>query len=171
VRPELTLLGLDAISRDHRERDDARAELGDVVVGFDLASVDEVAGAVERLGERYLRRVYTDHEIATSRAASERVFASSLAARFAAKEAVFKVLRVGARQPAWTDVELRRTGDGGCELRLHRLARTLADEAGLGPLAVSISHEAGLAGAFVAGRRVPVSQSGRGGGLARRGPR
>jgi holo-[acyl-carrier protein] synthase len=119
-----------------------------VRVGVDLASVAEVAASIDRYGDRYLRRLFTPAEIADA-AGVPSVQASRLAARFAAKEAVLKVLRPGVDVPAWTDIEVRRHPDGWCSLRLHGEARRAASRAGLGPWAVSMSHEAHMAVAVV----------------------
>lgn len=117
---------------------------GLVRVGVDVLAVDEVADSVERFGERYLRRVYTDHERASCAGAP-----SGLAARFAAKEAALKVLRPTGARPDWRSIEVVRQPEGACDIRLHGTAARLADDAGLGPLAVSLTHDAGVAAAVV----------------------
>jgi holo-[acyl-carrier protein] synthase len=115
-----------------------------VRVGVDLMSVADVAASVARFGDRYLRRIYTEHELATCAGAPER-----LAARFAAKEAVIKVLRPADAQPDWRSIEVRRDDHGACDLRLTGEAARLADHEGIAQLAVSLTHEAGLAAAVV----------------------
>lgn len=128
-----------------------------VRVGVDLVDVGEVADSVERFGDRYLTRLYTDHEIACCRRSGAdggagpvgRYATESLAARFAAKEAVLKVLRPVDHQPAWRSIELHRMGGGWCEVRLSGSAEALAAKEGLGGFAVSLTHEAGLAAAVV----------------------
>lgn len=129
-------------------------------VGLDLVDVAEVAASVQRFGDRYVARVYTDHEIECCRrparsGTSETYAMDSLAARFAAKEAALKVLRpVGAR-PAWRSIELRQMTGGWCEIHLSGSAADLAAEAGIDGLAVSLSHEASLAAAVVVGWCTP----------------
>ena len=128
-----------------------------VRVGVDLVDVGEVADAVERFGDRYVTRLYTDHELASCRRPT--VFGGSgtvgtyapesLAARFAAKEAVLKVLRPVDHQPAWRTIEVHRMDGGWCEIRLSGSAAALAAEQGLGDFAVSLTHEATLAAAVV----------------------
>ena len=76
-------------------------------VGADVVSVHQVEASVARFGSRYLERVYTQHELESSVGRSP-VRAASLAARFAAKEATFKVLRPVGHQPDWRSVEVRR---------------------------------------------------------------
>ena len=118
-----------------------------VKVGVDLADIGEVIDAVERFGDRYLHRLFTSHEIESCHGANA---AASLAARFAAKEAVVKVLEPAGARPPWRDIEVIRRDDGACRIRLHRRAAALAAERSVGPMSVSLSHEAGMAVAVVA---------------------
>jgi holo-[acyl-carrier protein] synthase len=126
-------------------------------VGIDLTSVFEVAASVERFGDHYVKRIFTPHEIACCQATGEscestgRYSYESLAARFAAKEAVVKVLQpVGAR-PAWRDIEVRRAPGGRPEIRLSGRAAAMADRVGIEDLAVSMTHEQSAAAAIVVG--------------------
>jgi holo-[acyl-carrier protein] synthase len=126
-------------------------------VGMDLVSVEEVAASVDHFGDRYVTRLFTPHEIETCRtdatACGRGAYAiDSLAARFAAKEAVVKVLRPVEMQPDWRSIEIHRMTGGWCEIRLSGQAAELAAEAGIGELTVSLSHEASVAGAVVVGR-------------------
>lgn len=117
-------------------------------VGLDLVAVQTVADSLRAHGERYLGRVYSAGEIADCRA-GDGVDPQRLAARFAAKEATFKVLRVGDEAVAWTDVEVVRDASGWPSLSLSGRAATLAEAAGISELAVSLSHEQGCAAAVV----------------------
>lgn len=119
--------------------------LGRLRCGIDLVRVADVAECVARYGERYLRRVYTEREMRDCFGPAAGVVLQRLAARFAAKEAAFKVLEVDREPPAWTDVEVRRLPSGACALELRGRARALADEQGLGELAVSLTHEGDVA--------------------------
>ena len=135
-------------------------------VGIDLVSVDEVADSVRHFGDRYVTRIYTSHEIDSCRAtagrggaggrgpadAAEAYAIGSLAARFAAKEAVMKVLRPIGEQLDWRTIEIHRMTGGWCEIRLSGRAVTMAVEAGIEELSVSLTHEASMAGAVVVGR-------------------
>jgi holo-[acyl-carrier protein] synthase len=121
---------------------------GALSVGIDLASVDEVEHSVERFGDRYTKRVYTEHEIASC-AAGGSVAAEGLAARFAAKEATIKVLRLDHARPDYRSIEVRRHPEGWCELKLSGTAAEMAHGAGVRQLALSITHEAGMAAAVV----------------------
>lgn len=113
-------------------------------VGVDLASVPDVRTALERHGERYLRRLFTLEEQADAAGDPRR-----LAARFAAKEAVLKVLRPGDDAVPWNHIGLRRQPAGWTELELTGRAAARADAAGLRDWAVSITHEGDLACAVV----------------------
>jgi holo-[acyl-carrier protein] synthase len=128
---------------------------GTVAVGVDLVDIAEVARSVKHFGDRYLRRVYTEHEISCCEGSPE-VVASSLAARFAAKEATIKVLRPDGHRPDWRSIEVVRLPSGACKLRLHGSAAKLAVQRGLGPLALSMTHEAGLAAAVVVSGSAPM---------------
>lgn len=139
-------------------------------VGVDLVVVADVAESVARLGRRYLYRVFTPHERACARIGVDRVGGSpsrggdrrpsasgysmeSLAGRFAAKEAALKVLRPEGARPEWRSIEVRRVAGGWCELRLSGTAESLATEAGITSLAVSVTHEPMVAAACVVGMR------------------
>jgi holo-[acyl-carrier protein] synthase len=130
-------------------------------VGMDLVSVEEVAASVDHFGDRYVTRLFTPHEIETCRTADDVAVGrdayavESLAARFAAKEAVVKVLRPVEVQPDWRSIEIHRMTGGWCEIRLSGQAAELAADAGIGELTVSLSHEASVAGAVVVGRCTP----------------
>jgi holo-[acyl-carrier protein] synthase len=119
-----------------------------VRVGVDLVTAGDVAASVARFGDRYLRRVFTEHELSSCAGDPDRV-AEGLAARFAAKEATLKVLGLDGAQPGWRSIEVFRTPRGWCELRLQGPAARLADEEGIGQLAVSLSHDRGVAMAVV----------------------
>ncbi len=73
--------------------------------GVDLIEVERIARSIERYGERFLRRVYTDHEIAYC--SRKRSGAESFAARFAAKEAGAKALGTGiSRGVTWNEFQV-----------------------------------------------------------------
>jgi holo-[acyl-carrier protein] synthase len=119
-----------------------------VRVGVDVAAVADVAASIERFGERYLRRVFTEHELDSCRARSS-VAAARLAARFAAKEATLKVLQPDDVRPDWRSMEVHRGASGVCALRLSETAAALAAGAGIRHLALSMTHEREFAAAVV----------------------
>jgi len=122
--------------------------LGGVRVGTDLVPVDQVAESVAQFGDRYVGRIYTEHEVSCCRGTPS-VVAAGLAARFAAKEATVKVLRPVGHQPDWRSIEVRRDPAGWCSLSLSGEAARMADEQGISDLAVSLTHEGGMAAAVV----------------------
>ena len=76
-------------------------------VGLDATEIDRIAKMIDQYGDRFLRRVFTDGEIAYCQ--RKRDFASSFAARFAAKEAAMKALGTGhSRGVFWTGIEVVR---------------------------------------------------------------
>lgn len=113
-------------------------------VGTDLTSVPEVREAIAAYGDRYLSRIYTPEERADTRDDP-----AGLAARFAAKEAVVKVLRPGDDAVPWNDIRVRRHPAGWTDLVLRGRAAERAREAGLDDWAVSLTHEGDLASAVV----------------------
>ena len=75
--------------------------------GLDATEISRIADAIERYGDHFVRRVFTEGEIAYCRA--KRSFAASFAARFAAKEATMKALGTGySRGVYWTTIEVVR---------------------------------------------------------------
>lgn len=121
---------------------------GGLRVGTDLVPVDQVAESVARFGDRYVGRIYTAHEVSCCQGTPS-VVAAGLAARFAAKEAMVKVLRPVAHQPDWRSIEVRRDPAGWCSLSLTGEAARMADEQGISNVAVSLTHEGGMAAAVV----------------------
>jgi holo-[acyl-carrier protein] synthase len=121
---------------------------GGVRVGADLVRVDDVATCIARFGDRYVGRLFTEHEREACRGVPE-TRAAGLAARFAAKEAAIKVLRPEDQGLDWRAIEVHRHPRGWCELRLSGNAARLARQAGIREMAVSLSHEAGFAAAVV----------------------
>ena len=125
-----------------------------VVVGTDLVEIRQVAESIARFGDRYLKRVFTAHELATCGEGADR--ASRLAARFAAKEATLKVLRPVDHGIDWRTIEVHREEGGHCEMILRGAACDLARAAKINSLSVSLSHEAAYAIAVVVGERVSI---------------
>ena len=119
----------------------------DVSVGVDLIEIDRIAATLDRFGERFLRRVYTEREVAYCRGR-----APQLAARFAAKEAVMKALGTGTRGIGWREVEVTRRRTGQPEIALHGRAVARARRMGIDRLAVSLAHSRSHAVASVVGR-------------------
>jgi holo-[acyl-carrier protein] synthase len=116
--------------------------------GVDLIEVERIAHSIERYGERFLRRVYTDQEIAYC--SRKRVSAESYAARFAAKEAGAKALGTGiSRGVTWNEFQVGREPSGRPILELRGRAAQLAAELGVRAISLSLTHTASLAMATV----------------------
>ena len=130
---------------------------GDILIGADLVEVSQVAEAIDRFGERYLARVFTDHERDCCVGSAE-VQAAGLAARFAAKEATIKVLRPTDVRPDWRSIEVVRQAAGWCDIVLTSGAKDLAADAGIEQMALSLTHEGGIAGAVVVARCRPAGE-------------
>jgi holo-[acyl-carrier protein] synthase len=121
-------------------------------VGIDLVQVSRIEESIARFGDRFLRRLFTPGEIADCQAAPA-LATERFAARFAAKEAAIKVLRPLTR---WIDphgIEVRRLSGGPAALHLGGEAAELAQAAGLGGFALSMSHEGDYATAVVIAAR------------------
>jgi holo-[acyl-carrier protein] synthase len=114
-------------------------------VGTDLIEIERIEEAVRRWGERFLARIFTPGERSIY---SERI--SSLAARFAAKEAASKALGTGLMtEIPWTDIEVLSGPSGAPGLLLHGRAREVAERLGLTEWTLSLSHSGGHALAVV----------------------
>jgi holo-[acyl-carrier protein] synthase len=120
------------------------------VLGADIMEVAQVARSIAAFGRRYLRRVFTDRELAYC-TAHGRDPAPHLAARFAAKEATCKVLRVADAPIDWRSIEVVRHEDGACALVLHHGTLALARRRGVRAFQVSLSHDGAYAMAVVLG--------------------
>ncbi|NBC10632.1 MAG: holo-[acyl-carrier-protein] synthase [Planctomycetes bacterium] len=108
--------------------------------GIDLVEVARVQAMLDDHGERFLTRCYTEGERAYCAANPSRM-AEHLAGRFAAKEAVLKVLGTGwSGGIAWTDVEVVREASGKPGVRLAGEAAAVAAGLGITTILLSISH-------------------------------
>ncbi len=87
-------------------------------LGIDIVKIERIAAALERFGERFPRRVLTDGEQRYVRNRPQ-----TFAGRWAAKEAVSKVLGLGVRGVGWRDIEIARLPTGQPQVRLHGRAR------------------------------------------------
>ncbi len=118
-------------------------------VGIDIIETARIRSVLERHDQRFLHRVYTEWERMYCR---RNVL--HLAGRWAAKEAVSKVLGLGVRGVGWREIEIRRTPFGQPIVALHGRAEARRLALGLRePLSVSISHIRDLAVAVAVGLR------------------
>jgi holo-[acyl-carrier protein] synthase len=117
-------------------------------LGIDIIKVDRIRAALDRFGERFSKRVLTIPEQRYVRARPE-----TFAGRWAAKEAVSKVLGLGVRGIGWRDIEIERMPTGQPAVRLHGRAAARAEQLGMDRIAVSITHESDYAVAIAFGVR------------------
>lgn len=103
--------------------------------GVDLVDIGRFEGVVSQHGDRFLDRVFTPQE---REEAGENM--ASLAARFAAKEAVSKALGTGIGDVRWREIEVLRGPNREPHLHLHGAARTLAEVLSLQTWTLSLSH-------------------------------
>jgi holo-[acyl-carrier protein] synthase len=112
-------------------------------VGIDILAVERVSRLL-RENAGIEDEVFTPRELAYCRGRSRPD--EHLAARFAAKEAVLKVIGTGlSRRLRWTDVEILRDGAGRPEVQLHGRVAEFAGTRGISGIDVSLSHSGGMA--------------------------
>ena len=108
-------------------------------VGVDLVENQRIEHSLERFGERFLRRVFTQGEIDYCN--SMKFPARHFAARFAAKEAVSKAFGTGiGRAMGWRDIDVQRKESGEPFVVLQGGARELAEARGVSEVWISLSH-------------------------------
>ena len=116
-------------------------------LGFDATDIPRVADVFRRYGDHFLRRVFTEQEIAYC--TRRRDPAPHLAGRFAAKEAAMKALGTGhSRGVLWKDVEIVRAF-GPPRLELHGEAARVAERMNARRSLLTITHAETLAMAQV----------------------
>ncbi|KAB2674480.1 MAG: holo-ACP synthase [Verrucomicrobia bacterium] len=115
-------------------------------IGIDIVEVDRIRGAWERHGNRFMERILVAGELAYCAAQSDP--APSLAARFAAKEAVSKAFGTGIGEKlGWHDIEVVRLASGQPQVRLVGKGEALLAERGAQRIHLSLSHAAAYAAA------------------------
>ncbi len=117
-------------------------------VGIDIVECLRIAQMIERHGELFITRVYTDAEIeyCTARKAATQHYAG----RWAAKEAVLKAIGTGWRRGiGWRDIEICNNRAGAPTVKLRGGAKDVMDRAGIQRMHVSISHCRSHAVAYV----------------------
>jgi holo-[acyl-carrier protein] synthase len=117
-------------------------------LGIDIIKVERIRASIERFGERFAKRVLTPGEQRYVRMRPE-----TFAGRWAAKEAVSKVLGLGVRGIGWRDIEIERLPTGQPSVHLHGRAAARAEQLGMDRIAVSITHESDYAVAIAFGIR------------------
>ena len=130
-------------------------------IGSDIVDIDRIQRTIERFGERFIKRVFTDAE--RDRAEGKPTWAEIYAKRFAAKEAVWKALGEGPRLGiSWRELAVSNTESGKPRLTLHGAAGELLlalTPVGMTPrVDLSLSDEPPLAQAFVVISADPAHQ-------------
>lgn len=108
-------------------------------VGIDVQSIDDVRASIVEFGDRYLERVYTPHE-RKSCVEDVRTSEAGFADRFAAKEAVMKVLDIADTPMSWMNIDIDMAATGAVNVSLSGVAHDRATELSMERLLVSVSH-------------------------------
>ena len=116
-----------------------------VAHGIDLVDCQRIEEMIKRHGERFINRVFTSAEQAYAEA-NKKNGIEKLAGRFAAKEAILKLMGTGWRgKIAWTDIEIKNNSDGQPEVTLSGEVEKIAVQLGIKHVSVSITHTANFA--------------------------
>src|SRR5690242_13568142 len=135
-------------NRKRRHRPVMTPPDGTTELGIDIIKVARIRDTLAKFGRRFSNRVLTPSEDRYVRDRPE-----TFAGRWAAKEAVSKVLGLGVRGIGWRDIEIERLPTGQPAVRLHGRAASRATQLGMDRIAVSISHESDYAVAIAYGIR------------------
>ena len=127
-----------------RRRRVSRIEMEIVAHGIDLVDCPRIEEMIKQHGERFVNRVFTAAEQAY--ASTNKNGTEKLAGRFAAKEAILKLMGTGWRgKIAWTDIEIVNNPVGSPEVSLSGEVEKIADRLGIKHISVSITHTANFA--------------------------
>lgn len=125
---------------------------GDTIMiscGNDIIRISRVQDSIEHIGEKFLKRVYTDEEIYYCESRRMCKY-QSYAARFAAKEAVYKAIAPTMSEGIeWKDIEVKREENGKPYIELHGKMKELIKEKDVDTIEVSLSHDGDYALATV----------------------
>ncbi len=122
--------------------------------GIDLIEIERIEKALNRHGERFLKKIFSKTELDRlvkfkDRQVSPRLIAAEVAARFAAKEACSKALGTGIGPVSWREMEILNEPSGKPILRLTGKAAQIAGFLGFTSWSVSLTHSRGMAAAVV----------------------
>lgn len=108
-------------------------------IGTDIIECLRIAQMIERHGELFISRVYTQHEIQYCQ--SRKMATQHFAGRWAAKEAILKALGTGWRKGiSWRDIEVRNEPGGRPVVAMRGGARDVVEQLGIAQMLISISH-------------------------------
>jgi holo-[acyl-carrier protein] synthase len=123
-------------------------------IGTDIVEVDRIAKMIVDHGDHFLARVFTPGEI--SHCQPRRESAPHYAGRWAAKEAVMKVLGTGfTTEVGWTDIEIKVRPSGQPYVELHGSTQEVATRLGIDQIMISLSHTSSYATATAIGIKNP----------------
>ncbi len=112
--------------------------------GIDLVDFPRIENMLEKHGEHFLDRIFTPREQADADEIRNRV--EKLAGRFAAKEAVLKLIGTGWRgEIAWTDIEVINNALGQPQVNISGEVKRIAEELQIEQITISITHTANFA--------------------------
>ncbi len=114
-------------------------------IGVDIIEISRIESLIKRWGKTFLQRVFTPSELELHNNIS------SLAARFAAKEAVLKALGACDKGISWQEIEILAESNGKPSVHLMGKAKLQAEESAIAKLNISLSHSREYAVAFVSG--------------------
>ncbi len=115
-----------------------------VAHGIDLVDFPRIEEMIQQHGERFINRVYTTAEQKYANKNKNRV--EKYAGRFAAKEAILKLIGTGWRgKIAWTDIEVINNRSGQPQVTLDGEVKKIADKLGISQISISITHTANFA--------------------------
>ena len=112
--------------------------------GIDIVEIARIEKLLQRWGNRFTDRIYTDHENAYCKGRT-----ASLAARFVSKEAFVKAIGTGLRSMSWRDIEILNRPSGRPYFVLHKGALLAFERGGWKSCSLTITHSAGVAVAIV----------------------
>ena len=116
--------------------------------GVDIVEVYRMRDAIDKWGDSFLKKVFTDREIKYSN--SKRFSCQHFAGRFAAKEAVVKAFGEPKKFPIkWTEIEVLNDAEGKPIIKFHNDALKLKNRKRIGDVILSISHSRNYAVANV----------------------
>ena len=124
-----------------------RQQFVNLLVGIDIQPIEEVESSLKTFGSRYRRLLFTDRELETC--GDNSTTSSRLAARFAAKEAVLKILDIHDVVPSWRSIEVGGDSDCRPEIILYDVAAELARARGIRDVFVSLTRGGDVAVATV----------------------
>ena len=122
-------------------------------IGIDIVEIDRLRNKIERNGDKFINRIFTEDEITYC---SDKLNQhENYAVRFAAKEAVFKVLGTGwGEGVGWQQVQISNESSGKPYITLNGPAQRKADELDITNWHISLTHSDNIAAAYVIGEKI-----------------